>query len=118
MLNDYCDQFRIQFAQRPPGMRRAPLVDLPLTLPELEEQFHGPAFAQQDQGGFHAQVFGRGIRHHKGPLSQFPSQRAYLPTFVDRFLSQPFSSLLDHFLGHTNHQQTHGQGVTLPQTDV
>ena len=118
MLNYHSDQFRVQFAQCPPELHRAPLVDLSLTLPEFEEQFNRPSLSQQDQGLGWLQVLGRRIGDNECPLCQFPLQGTDCLAFVSGLAGKPLPSKLCHFFGDAHHDQANGQRITLPQADV
>ena len=68
VLEHHADQLGIHFTQRPPGIGRAPFVHPPMLFPELVQQFHLPAFAQQHQGGLKGQALGWRIGDQDRPL--------------------------------------------------
>ena len=118
MLNHHRDQFGIQFAQCLPGQLRAPGIDLALTLPEFEEQFDEPAFAQQDEGLLHADMLGGSIGDHQGPLCQLPLLLTHHLAFLTSLFTQALATLLGYLTWNTHHEQAHRQGIVFPQRDV
>lgn len=46
MLNEHRQQLGVHFAQDAPGLLAPPLVELPVALPQLEEEFDLPAGAE------------------------------------------------------------------------
>ncbi len=64
------DQLGVQFTQGPPGVGRAPLVDLAVLFAEFVQQFHLPALAQQHQRLLKAQVLGWHIGDQNRPVGQ------------------------------------------------
>ena len=61
--HEHAQQFGIPFTQQPPRLLAARLVDVPVTFPQLEEQFDVPAHPQQDERLRHRQLVLRYGRH-------------------------------------------------------
>src|SRR3989304_8008634 len=49
VLKDHTDELRVDLAGNPPGLLAAPLVNLGVLLPKLEEEFDLPAHSDQHQ---------------------------------------------------------------------
>lgn len=97
-------------------MLTAPLINLALTFPEFEEQFNGPALSQQDDRFPDTQTFGWGIRQNQRPLRQLPLLSGHRSSMFARFLFQLLASLYNHFLRHTDSDQSQWELIWLTDT--
>jgi CHAT domain-containing protein len=117
VLHDLPQDFGIHLAQHPPLLHLAQHVDLPLALPELENQLDLPARMSQDHRLSQCELRGRDARDKHGPSRQRQPHRADRLALLARRRPQAPPPLIGHLLRHPLRQQSCFQVRGLAQTD-
>jgi hypothetical protein len=117
MLDEHRQALRLHLTQDAPGFGAARLVDVALTLPQLEEQRNLPPHAPQYQGLPQRQALGRHMRHEERPGGQRQPGGTDLAAFVAGRLPQAPTAGLGDVLRDPHGSQTRGQPLALAQRD-
>ena len=77
MLHYHGQQFGIHLSQDTPRFQTAGLVDAPLALPQLEQEFDLPPGTPEHEGFSDGQALNGHVRHQHGPGRQGQTTRTY-----------------------------------------
>jgi len=117
VLDDHGQEFGIDLREHPPGLAATGLVDLAVTLPELEEQFNLPAGAGEDEGLAQGELLGGEVGDEDGPLTPGQAGRAGGAAAVARCRAQATAALVGDLLWDTHSEQAGAQVLDHAQRD-